>query len=451
MKSIKEFLYSATQGLFNVPARAFNVGLMLFAGMSTNTQAQNLSEQEHFLLNNIQNRQAEQVELLEKLVNINSGTENKKGVEEVGQILAKAFTEINFKAHWVHLPDSMKHAGTLILEHHPTNYHGKKILLIGHLDTVFPPNHAFQKFKRENDTAYGPGVADIKGGDLVILYALKSLYDKKLLEHAYITVVLTGDEENSALPHSISRKALIDAAEDIDVALEFEMASPDNKVIIGRRGMIKWALETVGVEKHSSLIFDKNTGDGAVFELTRNLSKLLEFCKKHKGLTANTALIASGTKLENNFANHSAQVLSTLNIIPKRAVAEGEIRFISEAQCLQAKAFMQKTAQETLPPTKAHVTFKEPTPAMPATQNNQSLLRQYSFLSQKIGKGEVSAYDPIKRGASDISYVANKVPYNLAGLGAIGSGAHTEEEQISISGLTTNTQRAALLIHQLTR
>lgn len=424
---------------------------LVFLGLTNNVFAESLSENQRHLVDNIQSMQAQQLKLLEQIVNINSGTENKTGVEKVGEILTKSFRAIGFKAKWVPLPETMHHAGTLLLEHHPSKYRGKKLLLIGHLDTVFSPESSFQTFSRKGDWASGPGIADIKGGDLVILYALRSLFESNLLGEAYITVALIGDEEDSAKPHSISRKALIEAAEDAEVALEFEMAFNAEQAVVGRRGIIDWKMESLGSENHSASLFKPQVGDGAAFEVTRNLNAFYQLSKHNEGLTINAALIASGTHLESNLPFSSAEISSKMNVISKRAIAAGDIRFISQSQAINIKNKMKHISQQHLPHTNTKIEFADPMLAMTATTNNYSLLKLYSLLSQQLGMKAVTAYDPKDRGGSDISFIADKVRYNLAGLGAIGAGPHSDKEEISISGLTANTQRAALLIYHLTR
>lgn len=151
--------------------------------------------------------QLEQLSLLEKLVNINSGTANIAGVHQVGEILRPFFQQLGFKTYWVEEPSYMQRAGTLIAEHLGTKV--KRILIIGHLDTVFAKESPFQKFERHGDKATGPGVIDDKGGDVVILYALKSLQDVNVLSDMNITVVLTGDEEDSGETNPYFKKTFI--------------------------------------------------------------------------------------------------------------------------------------------------------------------------------------------------------------------------------------------------
>lgn len=210
--------------------------------------------------------------LLEEVVNINSGTTNVQGVYEVGNRLRPLFEEMGFKTYWSDPPKGMNRAGTLFAER--SGKKGKRILLISHLDTVFPKNSTFQHFTSEGRLAKGPGIIDAKGGDIVILYALKALASVKALDDVTIIVALVGDEEDSAKPTKFSRKALIDIGKKSDVALDFEPSMALESATIARRGISSFLIEAQGSDVHSSGIFSETAGFGAVFELTRILNTM---------------------------------------------------------------------------------------------------------------------------------------------------------------------------------
>ncbi|MBT8204875.1 MAG: M20/M25/M40 family metallo-hydrolase, partial [Eudoraea sp.] len=162
--------------------------VLLFVGP---VSAQQLNRKEKKLINTVEKNNAEAIAFLEEVVNINSGTLNIKGVQEVGKVFADAFEEIGFSSRWIPMPEEMNRAGHLFAEIQGNT--GKKLLLIGHLDTVFEENSPFQTFKRVNDSiAHAPGGNDMKGGDIIVLYALKALHENGLLNDAQITVAFTG-------------------------------------------------------------------------------------------------------------------------------------------------------------------------------------------------------------------------------------------------------------------
>ena len=228
---------------------------LCFALFSLNLQAQKLSRTERKIVEKVKSLDEASISFLEEVVNINSGSLNKKGVKEVGSVFNKAFKEIGFQTRWIDMPEEMNRAGHLFAS--IDGNRGKKLLLIGHLDTVFEENSPFQSFERLNDSmAYGPGANDMKGGDVVVLFALKALADLNLLKDSSITVAFTGDEESTGKPLSISRKDLIDAGKAADIALGFENATGFDNATIARRGASGWQVEVQGKRAHSSGIFN---------------------------------------------------------------------------------------------------------------------------------------------------------------------------------------------------
>ena len=217
------------------------------------------------------------VDLLEQLVNINSGSLNQQGVKEVGAILRAELDGMGFETRWVDMPEEMQRGGHLFGEHAGTR--GKKILLIGHLDTVFEPDDAFQTFERDGSKATGPGIEDMKSGDVIIIYALKALQAAGVLDGTQIIVAFTGDEESTGKPLSISRKDLIEAGQWADVALGFEAGIDSGGkewATIARRSASNWCLEVTGKQAHSAGIFNDRTGAGAIFEASRILNSFYE-------------------------------------------------------------------------------------------------------------------------------------------------------------------------------
>jgi len=419
------------------------------AGMLfSTTQAASLSAVEKLISNYITQQKDEQLSLLEKLVNINSGTANISGVRQVGEILQLQFEQLGFKTRWVEEPANMHRAATLIAERKGTT--GKKILLIGHLDTVFPKDSLFQTFKRHGNIATGPGVIDDKGGDVVILYALKALQAAHVLDNTTITVLLTGDEEDSGKPTTISRKPLFDAAQESDVALDFEWAITSNTATIARRGITNWMLETQGNEAHSSEIFQKAAGYGAIFELARILNTMLTQRSGEKYLSFNPGLIFGGTTINYDKNKSQGSIFGKSNVIARTTMSKGDLRFLTVHQKLDAEKRILAIVKKHLPGTTASIKFQDEIPAMPPSSGNVELLKQYSRISSDLEYGSIQPLDPGVRGAGDISHIASIVSANLAGLGALGTGAHSTKETLNIDSLPIQTQRAALLIYRLT-
>ncbi len=393
----------------------------------------------------LQSKKEEQIALLQRLVDINSGTENISGVKRVGEILRPQFEQLGFKTYWQLLPAEMQRAPTLIAEH--KGHSKEKILLIGHLDTVFPENSPFQKFERHGNSATGPGVIDDKGGDVVILYALKALQSVHALDDADITVVLTGDEEDSGKPTSISRKPLFEAAKGKTIALDFEWATTPDTATIARRGVASWLLTTQGKDAHSSEIFQNSAGDGAIFEVARILNTMRAQLSTEKYLSFNPGIILGGNSVDYQADSAQGFASGKNNVIAKTALVRGDLRFLSEQQKIAAEQKIIAIVNAHLPETNATIQFQDGIPAMSPTAANENLLKAYSRESEDLGYGSVKPLDPGLRGAADISHIANLVKANLAGLGAEGSGAHSVREKLVIDSLTRQTARAALLIY----
>jgi len=423
----------------------FSAALLAY-GNSVN--AQKLSRVEKKIVEKVTRYDQEAIDFLEKVVNINSGTMNLAGVKAVGNVFDTALKELDFTTQWIEMPKEMNRAGHLFASIRGNK--GKKLLLIGHLDTVFEADSPFQTFERKDSIAYAPGGNDMKGGNVVILYALKALHELNLLKDVGITVAFTGDEERTGKPLSISRKDLIEAAKASDIALGFETATGFNNATIARRGASGWKVETSGKRAHSSGVFSERTGAGAIFEMGRILHQFYEEVRGEEYLTFNPGNLLGGTFVDYAPLKSSGSAYGKTNVVAQTAVVHGGLRFISEAQKENARDKMRAIVKNHLPSTNATITFTDSYPAMGPTAANKALLNELSEVSQALGFGEVEAYDPGRRGAADISFVADYVD-GLDGLGSMGSGAHTPQETVNLKTFNDLIKRTAIFIYRLTR
>ncbi len=415
--------------------------------LSLSLSAQKLSRTEKKIIASVEKNNSEAIGFLEKVVNINSGTLNAKGVQEVGMVFKDAFDDIGFDTRWVDMPAEMGRAGHLFAE--TSGNKGKKLLLIGHLDTVFEKDSPFQTFEMVNDSiAHAPGGNDMKGGDVIVLYALKALHDNGLLNNAQIIVAFTGDEESTGKPLDISRKDLVEAAKRSDIALGFETSTGFNYATVARRGASGWEVEVEGKRAHSSGIFSENTGAGAIFEMSRILHGFYTDVKGEDLLTFNPGVLLGGTFVNFDEATSKGDAFGKSNVVAQKAIVKGGLRFISEEQKERARAKMREIAANNLPQTSATVSFTDSYPAMKPTEGNMQLLGILNDVSLDLGQGEVLAYDPGRRGAADVSFVAEYVDC-LDGLGTMGSGAHTPQETVNLNTIQALTKRTALLIYRL--
>jgi glutamate carboxypeptidase len=238
--------------------------------------AGDLTAVERRIASAVEGRSEEAIAFLRDVVDVNSGSMNPTGVREVGSMFEKELAELGFETRWIEMPPEMGRAGHLFAE--VDGGSGQRVLLIGHLDTVYESDSPFQSFEMlEAGKARGPGVADMKGGNVVILYALKALADAGALEGARIIVAFLGDEEATGDPLSISRADLNEAAGRSDAALGFEGGVGGlNSATVARRGFTGWTLEISATRGHSSVIFSDQYGAGAIFEAARVLNRFYE-------------------------------------------------------------------------------------------------------------------------------------------------------------------------------
>jgi glutamate carboxypeptidase len=410
--------------------------------------ADGLSGDEKKIVVSVKSHHDESVALLEKLVNVNSGSLNIAGVTKVADMLRPEFEALGLKVTWTPKPE-LGRAGHLVAEHHGGS--GKKILLIAHLDTVFEPDSPFQTYKRTGDTVEGPGVNDIKGGVVVILDALRALKDAGLLQKANVTVFLSGDEEKPGSPLSAARRDLIAAGKASDLALDFEaMAREQGKdtIHIGRRGALGWRVTATGLSGHSSQV-SRGGGYGAVYEVARIVDEFrTELAEPH--LTYNTSLIAGGTAVEIDDQATHATVSGKDNVIAAKAYAAGDIRAPSEQQVERVKKKMQEIVARHLDKTNAEITFEDGYPGMAPTPASQALFDRLSAINGDLGLGPLNEGDPDNRGAGDIAFVSRDVP-GLVGMGLAGTGSHAVGETADLTSLDPQAERAAILIARLSR
>jgi glutamate carboxypeptidase len=383
------------------------------------------------------------IEVLAETVNVPSATENVDGVRKAGAIYAREFAALGFETHWLELPPEMHRAGHLLAERRGTR--GKRVLLIGHVDTVLQA----EGFRREGAKAFGSGVSDMKGGNLVILAALRALHAAGALDGATIAVMLTGDEEDPGAPTSVTRQPLVDAAARSDVALAFEGATPDLGVI-GRRGVGTWHLKVTGRQAHSSGIFRDDAGYGAIFEAARILDRFrVELPEPN--LTYNPSIIVGGTQVTYDEAAKGGTAQGKTNVIPRAVEVEGDLRYITRAQFESAAGKMRRIVANHLPQTSAEFTVQFEYPAMAPTDANRGLLQTLDTVSRDLGATAVRAQDPAERGAGDISFICEGDIACLDGLGAVGDNEHAPGEVIDLDALPLQIKRAALLVYRLTR
>ncbi|MEA3062246.1 MAG: glutamate carboxypeptidase [Sphingomonadales bacterium] len=414
--------------------------------------AAGLSPAERRMAVTVDAEQARTIALLERMVNQNSGSMNLAGVEAVGRMVRAELEPLGFEVRWIPMAE-VGRAGHLVAVH-KGNRRGKRLLLIGHLDTVFEPDSPFQHFTLKGpDKAEGPGASDDKGGDAVMIAALRAMHAAGTLKNADITVFMTGDEEDAGRPVSISRRDLVAAARASDVALDFEgLAQEEGRDMgsIARRSAGSWEVRATGRTGHSSGIFSAASGNGAIYELARILEAFRTELPE-PNLTFNVGLIVGGATASLDESGIRGQATGKTNIIPPIAIARGDIRSLSREQDERVRSNMRGIVSRHLPGSGAEIVFvTDPYPPMAPTPGNRALLDRLNLVNRDLGLAEMGVLDPLRRGAGDISFVAEYVD-GLVGLGTASTGDHAPGETVDLASIPRQAKRAAILMSRLSK
>ncbi len=422
------------------------LGLSVLA-VPAQSRAQSLSKTERSIVAAVDPNNAEGLELLERLVNINSGTMNFAGVRQVGETLRIELEALGFKVRWVD-GEAFGRAGHLIAERDGT---GPRMLLIGHLDTVFEPTSPFQKYEKVSDTtARGPGVIDMKGGDVIMLQAFKALQKAGVLKRMSITAVFSGDEESAGRPLGLARAELVAAAKKSKYAIGFEDGSGDpHTAVISRRGATSWTLTSTGIPAHSSQIFRPDIGAGAIFESARVLDQFRTRLSSEQYLTFNPGYAIGGTDVQVDSTQPGGLAYGKSNVVSKAMTVYGDIRALSPEQLAKSKETMKAIAAASLPHTTSEITFDDGYPPLAPTEGNRKLLSIYDKVSRDLGMWPVVPVDPMRAGAADVSFAAPYVPMVLDAVGLAGWNDHTDKETADLRMFGPLTKRAALFLYRL--
>ena len=407
-----------------------------------------LNRQERALTDWVDAHNDEALALLKEIININSGTMNFDGVRAVGDVLMPKFEALGMQTWWED-GSAFDRAGHLVAKIEGGK--GPKILMIGHLDTVFEPDSPNQEWRQVDEyTVAGPGIADMKGGDVIILQALAALEARGLLKEMNIWVVMTGDEEKSGRPLSASKKALIDAAKWADIALGFENGDGNPATVnVARRSSSGWTLKVTGKAAHSSQIFKPEVGAGAIFEAGRILHEFYTALADEEFLTFNPGAIVGGTDISYDPATNAGTAFGKTNVVSKDVVVQGGIRALSPEQLMNAKATMQAIVANSLPQTSAELTFSEGYPPFAPKEGNYELMNMFSQVSVDLGFGEVGPVNPADAGAADISFTSAYIQMGIDGMGMSGADDHTIDETGDLRALPKQAKRTAVLLYRL--
>lgn len=335
---------------------------------------------------------------LEKIININSYTKNKKGVDTVGQIMSSWLKELGFNENTYLRKDIGNHQ--LFTSKRKKNL--KNILLLGHNDTVFPEG-TFEGFTQDETWVYGPGVCDMKGGNIVALESLRNIY-KENGEIFNIDFLLVSDEESGS---DDSKYITLDIAKNYDYCFVFEAAGPNLEVVTGRKGVGTFTISITGIPAHAGTSYIK--GVDANLEASYKLQELSKLTNLELGTTVNVGKIEGGIGantispkcemlLEIRYTTNKERdrLLSSLNEITNTSYVKGTVSELS--------GLIQRDVME-------------------GNENQKKLIKQM----EEITGTKIPTEN--RGGVSDANHVSSCGVTTIDGFGPFGDGDHTKKER----------------------
>lgn len=367
------------------------------------------------------------LEMLQVLVNIDCGSGNISGVNQISEILREKFEGLEGD-YDVEVIEQTECGNHLVISK-KGNIPGK-IMMIGHMDTVYPEGTVARRPLRiEGNRAYGPGVNDMKAGIVSIYFALKELYRVVGNETKTIQIIFNADEEIS----SIYSRALIERnAKDADYALILEPGKANHSVVTGRKGIGKYKLKINGKAAHAGV--NPRDGANAIVEMAHKVMKLSAQTNFDLGTTVNVGTIRGGT---------------TPNTVAEECEAMIDIRITNGAEGERIDRIIREITDEVY--VAGTVTTLEggiKRPPMEQTSENLGLYQRAEKLAKQLGFDLPAIYTG---GGSDGNFTSALGIPTLDGLGPVGGASHSEDEYLELETITQRTTLLAMLLMDLSK
>jgi len=351
--------------------------------------------------------------LLEELVLIQSYSRNKTGVDRVGECIAREMTQMGFSCKFTRETE----LGNNLIARSPGIQQAgttkNQILITGHMDTVFPEESPFNWYKEDDTKCYGPGVADMKGGLVVGIFALRALIHADLLRGKPLTFIFNSDEE---IGSPTSRELIAKEAQNARLAYVLEAGGMSNDIVTGRKGNLSLNINVTGKAGHAA--FAGSDKASAILEMAHKTLAIEAINQPEKGISANVGTIHGGIGS---------------NTVPDKVTAGVDFRFLTQADEAGVKTRIQQILNNhTVPHTRSDMSVSSGRPPMPQTPGNLELYDKIESLAMELGKPVRSE---LRQGVSDANLIAEQGVPVIDGLGPMGEKDHSEDEYIQRSSL----------------
>jgi len=360
---------------------------------------------------------------LERLVNIDCGSYTPEGVDEVGRFVAGFLAELGAEVEA--RPDPDRRLGSTILGAVRGDEPGPRLLLIGHMDTVFDPGTAAERpFRIEDGHAYGPGVTDMKSGLLAGLYALRALVRLGHRPFDRLTFIANPDEEigsPSSTPH------IREVAADADVCLVLECARANGDIVSSRKGILDARIAIQGRAAHAGVEPEK--GRSAILAAADLVERLHDLNGRWPGVTVNVGVINGGTRP---------------NVVAERCNLEVDVRAVRREDLEAAEASIRDLlASLSVPDTTAELAPMARWWPMEKLERSGRLVEHAVAVANRLG---FELKDTATGGASDANSTAGMGVPSLDGLGPIGGNDHSPAEYLDVDSIVPRTALFAGLL-----
>lgn len=370
------------------------------------------------ILSFVDSHAEEQLRFVISLCNQNSYTYNKAGTDRIARMITEKLNPL-FPVHEVIEQEDVG-------DHHlfRSTTSGKAVYLVGHLDTVFPPEHSFKKCDLDGDVLKGPGTGDMKGGLAVFVFALLALNEVGCFNEIPIVFIINSDEEIGSIT---SRSIFIEERKKAVACLVAECAGPHGEIVVSRNGKMGARLDCYGEDRHVGQGTHKKSS--AVLELAHKIIALESLNDSLSGVSINIGKIEGG--------------LGPCTV-PGRASCLVDVRWEQEAhRDILLHGIMEEVSQSVQRGCHSEFEILNERPAMPLTDSTEQFFQKIRAVGNRIGQ-DISKNH--RRGTSDANFFGAAGVPTLDGLGPISMKDHTPEEFIKVSSLKDRTALLALFL-----